>query len=462
MEWSYGSQETHGWLRPQDWTLPSSSSSKVSLGSSTKKDKKIIASASNGREARAISLPCTEPSCFGANGFSALIETCCDECCPDLGQYCSEADCPGHEADTQHLATSSQHAHHQSISLQTDLSSQALLEALRKVCPDMSKDCNVNCYEQIHTGSASHSLDDSSTAGYSQCQSFAAANYWQDAQTIEMPNDAQTTPDSYGSVSNDYQSPLTPPQAFNHDFTQTKQITLPPPISQWTCQKGSVCCQWASCSARFDDLETLLKHLADDHLKTLELTQDGQTASAATSRLPVSNIRKVENPLDLVECLWSDCHKSANLPATSEFWQDLNANLRAPNQIKSAVSALDDIWRHLLQDHIPAIDQVKKKTDLPNVSSSCCTASSSPPICRASLPASEGQGNHVCQWNGCREEFESAALLADHLDNVHVGNGKSSYVCEWEGCERAGRVFSQRQKCVRHLIVHVNHRYVHP
>lgn len=74
------------------------------------------------------------------------------------------------------------------------------------------------------------------------------------------------------------------------------------------------------------------------------------------------------------------------------------------------------------------------------------------------LPAqsTSQSGDHQCRWTDCGESFGSSATLMAHVTETHVGSGKATYICEWEDCPRAieGRVFSQRQKVLRHIQTH--------
>lgn len=75
-------------------------------------------------------------------------------------------------------------------------------------------------------------------------------------------------------------------------------------------------------------------------------------------------------------------------------------------------------------------------------------------------PPGDGK-EHMCLWPGCteRQPFASSGDLMEHLSEVHVGRGKDSYRCFWDGCGGPeGRLFSSRQKVLRHLQSHTGHR----
>ena len=73
-------------------------------------------------------------------------------------------------------------------------------------------------------------------------------------------------------------------------------------------------------------------------------------------------------------------------------------------------------------------------------------------------PPPPPQESFVCGWEGCGQAFGSTSLLAQHAQATHVGHGQSSYTCLWHGCREANggkdKTFVQRQKLIRHLIVH--------
>jgi hypothetical protein len=85
------------------------------------------------------------------------------------------------------------------------------------------------------------------------------------------------------------------------------------------------------------------------------------------------------------------------------------------------------------------------------------------PPARAQSPIHPGTGgDHICRWLGCGLGFDSPAALMVHVTDDHVGSKKATYVCEWDDCPRAleGRVFSQRQKVLRHMQTHTGARGV--
>lgn len=82
-----------------------------------------------------------------------------------------------------------------------------------------------------------------------------------------------------------------------------------------------------------------------------------------------------------------------------------------------------------------------------------------PPTPSPTPPGTEAA--HICLWPGCtvREAFPTAGDLMEHLSESHIGRGRDSYRCRWDGCGGPeGRLFSSRQKVLRHLQSHTGHR----
>lgn len=70
---------------------------------------------------------------------------------------------------------------------------------------------------------------------------------------------------------------------------------------------------------------------------------------------------------------------------------------------------------------------------------------------------------HACMWainhtSGaiCGTTFESARLLQDHVDKVHVNHltAAGGLKCQWQHCQRDGKPFEQKLKLMRHVFSH--------
>ncbi|KAJ9097291.1 hypothetical protein QFC21_004960 [Naganishia friedmannii] len=106
-----------------------------------------------------------------------------------------------------------------------------------------------------------------------------------------------------------------------------------------------------------------------------------------------------------------------------------------------------------------------------NVSKQKCQPLRAPPRRPSDITSSDEKQSHVCRWLSCSEAFESVEDLTEHLSEVHVGKGRADYECLWEGCQvcnpgesgdprqrTKGRVFTTRQKIMRHLQAHTGYR----
>ena len=70
---------------------------------------------------------------------------------------------------------------------------------------------------------------------------------------------------------------------------------------------------------------------------------------------------------------------------------------------------------------------------------------------------------HACMWllnhtSGatCSTTFDSARLLQDHVDKVHVNDLTTvgGLKCQWQHCQRNGKPFEQKLKLMRHVFSH--------
>lgn len=75
--------------------------------------------------------------------------------------------------------------------------------------------------------------------------------------------------------------------------------------------------------------------------------------------------------------------------------------------------------------------------------------------------------HHRCKWlvvdhdrniAPCNMCFNTAEALTKHLTTDHVGSGQSEYICYWQDCNRFHRPFSQKQKIMRHIVIHTGDR----
>lgn len=123
-----------------------------------------------------------------------------------------------------------------------------------------------------------------------------------------------------------------------------------------------------------------------------------------------------------VQCKWSSCLQSFTQPedlAPHLFKDHVNKNRK--RQLKcyweSCSETVEDLLKHLTSQHLMGLWL-------------------------------------VCRWINCNKRFEGFSTLTNHVSEDHVGSGKSEYECYWVSCDRQGKVFTQRQKIMRHIQTH--------
>ncbi|KAI9023552.1 hypothetical protein CLU79DRAFT_701387 [Phycomyces nitens] len=112
-------------------------------------------------------------------------------------------------------------------------------------------------------------------------------------------------------------------------------------------------------------------------------------------------------------------------------------------------NTLDDLAPHLFKIHLGG-----RTIDLKCHWESCTVSTEDSNDLFNHLTKHLGQFLHYCRWLNCRDRFETFDELTGHLSDTHVGSGRSEYICRWEKCDREGKVFSQRQKVIRHIQTH--------
>lgn len=111
---------------------------------------------------------------------------------------------------------------------------------------------------------------------------------------------------------------------------------------------------------------------------------------------------------------------------------------------------LDELTRHLLKSHLN-----NRTIDFHCRWGSCSVILDGTDALITHLTNHLGQRLiHGCRWANCGQRFASFDELTDHLSEEHVGAGRSEYSCEWEACDRRSKVFTQRQKVMRHIQTH--------
>lgn len=195
-------------------------------------------------------------------------------------------------------------------------------------------------------------------------------------------------------------------------------------------------CEWGDCKYSFESLDSFLNHLATHKLHpTFNVPTPESTNSVTVEHTPNSITPKVSPDL------------SVNFPAT------------AAHQV-SKLSGLnnnsDDSNYGYFQES-PRSSRHDCKVNISNLQ------------IKAKKPRDPIDANFTCQWDigsdehsepvKCGKSHHSAGDLQEHVINDHIGSGKSCYNCKWVGCERhKGKNFPQRQKLLRHIHIHTNHK----
>lgn len=114
-------------------------------------------------------------------------------------------------------------------------------------------------------------------------------------------------------------------------------------------------------------------------------------------------------------------------------------------------STLDDLAPHLFRNHL----NNRRSIDFHCRWGSCTVSVDGSEELLSHLTNHLGQRLiHGCRWLNCNRRFASFDELTGHLSEEHVGAGQSKYSCLWERCDRQGKVFTQRQKVMRHIQTH--------
>lgn len=176
----------------------------------------------------------------------------------------------------------------------------------------------------------------------------------------------------------------------------------------------SLKCKWNNCNEELDPLD-LEKHIFEHHLQNLPMSPSYQPQS--------------------LRCEWEDCDFLAN--------------------------NINNFLEHMPM-HTYLIEEDSLNTD--NNSSNTNTDINTNTNTNGDSNNNNNENIHRCKWIDpktgvrCDKIFSKTDDLTDHLIEEHIKSGKSSYLCHWEDCNRCGKPFTQRQKIIRHLNTHTNHR----
>lgn len=209
-------------------------------------------------------------------------------------------------------------------------------------------------------------------------------------------------------------------------------------------------CQWDNCFKTISD-GTFMKHVVDQHI--------GQEYNLNNKQL------KPES-LGPFQCEWNECnYMNTDLNSLLEH---LNCHKRNDNPLEENINMLTPTSTdksNILSPNNPSFSQSKVSNDI-NITSikvspqhknnSCCShAIDKDFTCKWQTGFDEVTGSPIL----CNRIHSNSGELHSHLVDDHIGLGKSLYSCNWVGCERHnGKGFRQRQKLLRHIHIHTNHK----
>lgn len=153
-------------------------------------------------------------------------------------------------------------------------------------------------------------------------------------------------------------------------------------------------CHWNNCDLSFLDAFQFDQHFLDSHIKPLHDSFDNNNKGLASVQLNIE-----------LSCAWNQCGIA-----------------------EESAPALFD---HVKHDHVAAEEHHRCKWLVADIA-----------------------GN-IAPCNLC---FSTVKGLTEHVSHAHVGSRQKEYVCYWQDCDRCTRPFSQRQKIMRHIVVHTGDR----
>ncbi|KAK6199395.1 putative zinc finger protein [Scheffersomyces amazonensis] len=307
-------------------------------------------------------------------------------------------------------------------------------------------------------------------------------------QLLNGSQDSKTGP-SLEEVLNQTTRPVT-----SSSTTQSQMPQLTNTDFSTFNESSTYSCQWDNCYRKVND-DTLLKHIMGHHIsEEYGLNVDTIKNDTAT------NDGTINPNQTCYHCEWNDCdfmnsdlnqlidhlvtHKNSssniqdqddatysnNLVPTLQSQiltpkstdKSLNSSPRSPVALSIKKEEDDEFNDHMFDNY---------KQDLSNTSMSefQITSMKILPKKRRNFSDNIVDPTHTCKWqigvddNGnpipCNKVHTDEGSLQTHLIDDHIGSGKSIYNCNWVGCERHnGKIFTQRQKLMRHIHIHTNHK----
>lgn len=134
---------------------------------------------------------------------------------------------------------------------------------------------------------------------------------------------------------------------------------------------------------------------------------------------------------------------------------------------------------HFLNDHLLPLNKLKDSVVVPHDShfgqsitcawDSCQNKPESVPALLNHIKHDhvDVEQHHRCKWlvtdecgntAPCNLCLKTAKALTKHISEHHIGSRQPHYTCYWQDCDRCTRPFPQRQKIIRHIVVHTGDR----
>lgn len=347
----------------------------------------------------------------------------CDECVPCDDEHCAEVPC-----DNEHCAEVS-----------CDVQMQArCCDQVPYCCGDVAPPCTLpDC------------------TGWDDLQDLRQACYIQDCTTLHNPKeelwDRSRVQGAHLFKDSQLQDQLGTAEhslSFEHTFCRANDCGIPHYDNSelQAINSGSQ----TTCTLRHGSTSTdsTLSHLATS---PVEFTANPllRIPSPLTTDLGHLGV----SPLDPFHCHWNDCDLSflnswqfdqhfltdhlkhlhhTEITKTKKQAQSLDDALWcAWDRCQMAQSSAPALFDHVKQDHVAAEEHYR---------------------CKWLIADSSG---NIEPCNIC---FSSADQLTQHVSTDHIGSRQKEYTCYWQDCERCNRAFTQRQKILRHIVVHTGDR----
>lgn len=246
-------------------------------------------------------------------------------------------------------------------------------------------------------------------------------------------------------------------------------------------------CQWLGCGVECPSIEDLAQHVNTVHLRRQQVLSHHHHEHDHVGRMIFSDSGEHQSSsadaAAAFQCLWDSCSLDSTFVDDSDaiLQHILNAHVvpdctgQEGDEIdgkrkcvrsdelhhrshKSSRIEDDSSGRRASQDMTGVLgkthsDSEWSKSAFDEVDRLMASSCGCPTAEDGGVPS-----QHPCRWENCYRTFSTHAALTEHITQDHVGSGKAQYECKWIGCTRSNRVFTQKQKVLRHLQTHTGDR----